>query len=32
MLNLLFPYPIYLINTNLGPTTHPYYTKITTDN
>ena len=27
MLNLLFAYPIYLINTNVGPTTHPYYTK-----
>ena len=28
ILNLLFAYPIYLINTNVGPTTHPYYTKI----
>ena len=27
MLNLLFAYPIYLINTNVGPTTHRYYTK-----
>ena len=27
MLNLLFAYPIFLINTNVGPTTHPYYTK-----
>ena len=28
ILNLLFAYPIYFINTNVGPTTHPYYTKI----
>ena len=27
MLNLLFAYPIYLINTNVSPTTNPYYTK-----
>ena len=27
MLNLLFAYPIYLIETNVGPTTHTYYTK-----
>ena len=27
MLNLLFAYPIYLIDTNVGPTTHTYYTK-----
>ena len=27
MLNLLFAYPINLINTNVGPTTHPYYMK-----
>ena len=27
MLNLLFAYTIFLINTNVGPTTHPYYTK-----
>ena len=25
MLNLLFAYPIYLINTNVDPITHPYY-------
>ena len=23
----VFAYPIHLINTNVGPTTHPYYTK-----
>ena len=27
MLNLLFAYSINLINTNVGPITHPYYTK-----
>ena len=28
MLNLLFAYLIYLINTNVVPITHPYYTKL----
>ena len=28
MLNLLFAYPIYLIDTNVGPNTHTYYTKL----
>ena len=27
MLNLLFASPIYLINTNVGPISYPYYTK-----
>ena len=27
MLNLLFAYPINLINTNVGPTIHPFYMK-----
>ena len=27
MLNILFAIPISLINTNIPPTTHPYYTK-----
>ena len=28
MLNLLFTYPIYLINTNVGQISHPYYTNL----
>ena len=28
MLNLLFAYPINLINTNVGPITHPYYNQV----
>ena len=27
MINILFANPISLINTNVGPITHPYYTK-----